>query len=235
MSDCKLCQTCLKEKPTTMFYRDKSRKDGFYPECKECQNERHKRWYQKNISKERQRVRDYVDKNINKVKEYRNSKSYKTNQKNYMKYWRKENQDKLIEYKKNYHNQTEMKDPCFRILKSLRGRLLQALKNNVKKKHTIQFIGCSVKELKSYLESKFDSSMSWENYGRKGWHIDHIIPCAKFDLSKLEEQEKCFHYTNLQPLWWYDNCMKSDSVAYTIHRLPASNLQSPGNEASHPL
>ena len=41
-------------------------------------------------------------------------------------------------------------------------------------------------------------------------HIDHIKPCAKFDLTKKEEQEKCFHYTNLQPLWAIDNMMKSN-------------------------
>lgn len=125
-----------------------------------------------------------------------------------MKLWRAENKDKLVAYKKQYHDKVEMANPCFRILKSLRSRLLQALKNNIKKKHTIQFIGCSTKELKSYLEAKFSKGMSWESYGRKGWHIDHIIPCSNFDLSKLEEQEKCFHYTNLQPLWWYDNLKK---------------------------
>jgi hypothetical protein len=52
--------------------------------------------------------------------------------------------------------------------------------------------------------------MSWNNYGIKGWHIDHIKPCSSFDLSDLEQQKKCFHYTNLQPLWWYDNLIKSD-------------------------
>ncbi len=191
-----------------MFYKDKSRKDGLYPECKECQNKRHKKWYQKNIDRERKRVRRYVSENIDKIKKYRNSKAYKNGQKTYMKSWRKDNKEKLIEYKKNYHNKIEMKDPTFRILHSLRGRLLQSLKNNVKIKHTIEFIGCSVEDLKLYLESKFKDNMSWENYGRKGWHIDHIKPCSSFDLSKLEEQEKCFHYTNLQPLWWYENCIK---------------------------
>ena len=208
VNNCKLCQTCLVEKSTTMFYRDKSRNDGFYPECKECQNKRHKIWYQKNIDKERKRVRSYVNKNIDKIKKYRNSESYKCGQKNYMKLWRNKNKGKLIEYKKNYHNKIEMKNPCFRILHSLRGRLLQSLKNNVKKKHTIEFIGCSTKELKTYLESKFRNDMSWDNYGRKGWHIDHIKPCINFNLSDGEEQKTCFHYTNMQPLWATDNLHK---------------------------
>ena len=42
--------------------------------------------------------------------------------------------------------------------------------------------------------------MTWENYG-KYWHIDHIVPCYYFDLLKEEEQKRCFHYTNLQPLF----------------------------------
>jgi DNA/RNA endonuclease G (NUC1) len=66
--------------------------------------------------------------------------------------------------------------------------------------------------LKAHLEAKFLPGMTWDNYGVHGWHIDHIIPCAAFDLSKETEQRKCFHFTNLQPLWAKDNLRKSDSL-----------------------
>jgi hypothetical protein len=69
-------------------------------------------------------------------------------------------------------------------------------------------------DLFKHLESKFTEGMSWSNYGYKGWHVDHIKPCASFDLSDPEEQKKCFHYTNLQPLWWYDNFKKGAKLDY---------------------
>jgi hypothetical protein len=69
-------------------------------------------------------------------------------------------------------------------------------------------LGCSIDELKTYLESKFELDMSWDNYGRKGWHIDHIVPLCKFDLSNKVELERACHYTNLQPLWANDNLAK---------------------------
>lgn len=49
--------------------------------------------------------------------------------------------------------------------------------------------------------------MSWDNFGE--WYIDHIKPCCSFDLTDIEQQKKCFHYTNLQPLWAIDNLKKS--------------------------
>ena len=59
-----------------------------------------------------------------------------------------------------------------------------------------------------HLEKQFQPGMSWDNHGYDGWHVDHIRPCASFDLTDEEQVRKCFHYTNLQPLWAKDNLRK---------------------------
>ena len=69
----------------------------------------------------------------------------------------------------------------------------------------LDLLGCSLEDLRVYLESKFQIGMSWENCGRGGWEIDHIRPLASFDLSASADLEKACHYTNLQPLWGPDN------------------------------
>lgn len=99
-------------------------------------------------------------------------------------------------------------DPVFKLERNLRNRLYHALKNQKedKKYRTKQLTGCELPFLKGYLEAKFTEGMSWENHGE--WHIDHIKPCCSFDLKDEEEQKKCFHYTNLQPLWAKDNLSK---------------------------
>jgi hypothetical protein len=99
-------------------------------------------------------------------------------------------------------------DPVFKLERNLRCRLWRALKNQKadKKYRTKQLTGCELLFLKGYLEAKFTEGMSWENHGE--WHIDHIKPCCSFDLKDEEEQKKCFHYTNLQPLWAKDNLSK---------------------------
>ncbi len=97
-------------------------------------------------------------------------------------------------------------DIDYRIKENLRTRIRNAIYAGSKSKQTMQLIGCSVEEFKTHIEKGFCSSMNWSNYGV--WHIDHIRPCASFDLSKPEEQASCFHYTNLQPLWAKDNLAK---------------------------
>jgi hypothetical protein len=96
----------------------------------------------------------------------------------------------------------------------MRSRVSNALRcqDVSKNQRTIDLIGCTMEFLRNHLESSFTEGMTWDNYGFRGWHVDHIMPCASFDLTKEEEQRKCFHYTNLQPLWWLDNIKKSDKI-----------------------
>lgn len=126
------------------------------------------------------------------------------------------------DFRTNYTRCRRKNDVNFRLSANLRGRINSALKhnNNRKSSNTTKLIGCSVRFLKKYLKSKFYPQklpngirlMTWDNYGKYGWHVDHVIPCDKFDLSKPEEQRKCFHYTNLQPLWARDNIIKSNKI-----------------------
>jgi hypothetical protein len=66
--------------------------------------------------------------------------------------------------------------------------------------------------LRDYLEAKFTEGMTLDNHGK--WHIDHIKPCASFDLLHKKQQRKCFHYKNLQPLWAHENLSKGAKTLY---------------------
>jgi hypothetical protein len=94
--------------------------------------------------------------------------------------------------------------------------LSHALAGNLKEKNTLELLGCSIENFRLYISSKFVNGMSWENYGYHTWHIDHIIPCWEFDLSDKEQQKKCFHFSNMRPLWAKDNIIKSSKRIYLI-------------------
>lgn len=135
--------------------------------------------------------------------------------------YRKENPEKTRKYSNKCHQKRRRNGKAkayrdkmyytnvrYRLRHNLHGRLRVALKAQGVKKttSTMKLCGCSLEKLKQHLESQFTEGMSWGNKGQ--WHIDHIKPCAAFDLSDVEEQKKCFHYTNLQPLWAIDNMKK---------------------------
>ena len=107
-----------------------------------------------------------------------------------------------------YEKERKKTDPVFKLLKTLRSRLGTALRSQSAEKRdtTFKLTGCNMNFLQSHLEAKFTEGMTWENHGK--WHIDHIKPCCTFNLEDEEEQKKCFHYTNLQPLWATDNLVK---------------------------
>lgn len=100
-------------------------------------------------------------------------------------------------------------DPRVRIATCLRTRTRKVLNGAIKAGSTMQLIGCTMDELKAWLEARWQPGMTWQNYGR-GWHIDHKRPIASFDLLQESEQRAAFHYTNLQPLWAFENQSKGD-------------------------
>lgn len=104
-------------------------------------------------------------------------------------------------------------DPIKKLILNCRTRTREALKGrSYKSDKTINLLGCSPQFLKYHLESKFEEGMNWGNHGTFGWHIDHIKPCASFDLTDPKQQKECFSWKNLQPLWWRENIKKGDKV-----------------------
>jgi hypothetical protein len=163
------------------------RKKAYYntPLGKKIQKERDAKYYQLNKEKISITKSTYNKKNRKKIALYRKKRLP------LLRLWKRE----------KYHN-----DPLYRLSQNVRCMMHRAIKTQ----STQKILGCSFKKLKSYIEKKFTDKMSWDNYGIKGWHIDHIKPLSWFDLSNPKEVAKANHYTNLQPLWAFDNLSKKD-------------------------
>jgi len=184
----KICRVCFLEKPLTEFTVRKDRAVHVWTRhqayCKSCGREISRQWKIEHPDRTRQLSREsaarFFELNPERVRE-NSRRSVKTRLKT---------------------------DIRFRILQNLRRRLHKAVVGESYSESTKGLLGCSLEQLKLQLSSQFQPGMSWENYGR--WHIDHVRPCASFDLARPDERAKCFHHTNLQPLWAIDNLKKSD-------------------------
>lgn len=162
--------------------------------------------------KAKARTAKYVasDKNREKAKRYyrkfperqkaRHAAYAKNNREQIRKTWRETR-------KKAYHNNVEM-----RLKINHRNRVSREI-GKIRQGRTSQsLLGCSYPELKAWIEAQFKPGMTWNNYGPKGWHVDHKLPISSFDLTKPEHVKVAFHYTNLQPLWWQENNEKRAKV-----------------------
>jgi 7-carboxy-7-deazaguanine synthase len=118
-----------------------------------------------------------------------------------------------------YEKKRRERDEFYRIRVCLRSRLSSAVTKGYKSARTLELLGCSLEHLKQHLESQFRDGMSWDNYGKNGWEIDHIVPCSYFDLTKEENQRICFNYRNLQPLWASENNTKKAKVPDNVEEL----------------
>jgi hypothetical protein len=153
-----------------------------------------KNYYENNKEKINKKKKQYYLNNLDKIKKYYKKYVYL-------------NKDKINKYKNEWKLNKIKNNPTYKIKDNLRHRIYMALKGTVKSKRTIDLLGTSIDNLWNHLEKTFKPGMTKNNYG-KIWHVDHKIPCASFDLTKPEEQAKCFHYTNLQALFAKENLSK---------------------------
>jgi hypothetical protein len=222
----KKCRVCQVEKTIGDFYPDKASKDKHRSDCKICNCESRKKWQRENLPKVLIKNELWRQKNKEHVREWKNNYAprrrslvrdkYKNNQefkekriKSSRAYRSNPKNKKIIRNTQSRLRKKYAKNPMWRVIMNLRRRLNHVLQGNRKSEATKKLIGCDLNTLKNHLQLQFKNGMSWDNYGK--WHIDHIKPCALFDMSLEEEQRKCFHYTNLQPLWAIDNLIKGDN------------------------
>ena len=214
------------------YYRniDKIKKKNQSSEKKQYK----KNWKNENLDK----VALYIKKGNQKQKEKYQSdptfrrelldkkKNYRNNNPEFKKkIYLRDNEKKREKYRTNekFRNETLERtgkrvkerfksDLNYRLRMLLRGRIRSVMRTQRAKKNSqvYSLIGCSLEYLKQHLENQFTEGMNWSNIGK--WHIDHIYPLSKFDLTKLDQQKLAFHYSNLQPLWAEENLKKSSKI-----------------------
>lgn len=223
-SRCKICASNYK----------KQNKDHVKKYHKEYykKNKKSKIEYQKDYAnKNKDRIKEYL-KDYSKNYREDNKEDIKKRQKDYSKKYYKINRGRIIEYSKKYqkeniedrkeyskkyrklnkikrsnrHKERMKSDVSYRLKYIIRNLIRRSLERSgyTKKSRTHEILGCSFKDFKLYLESKFENWMNWGNKGlyngkfNYGWDIDHITPQSS--ATSEEEIIKLNHYTNFQPL-----------------------------------
>ena len=187
----KKCSKCQQTKSTSEFNKNRSKKDGYATECKECSVENYRKWRKNNPEKLRELRKEH-------------DKKYYEN-----------NKDRKREWNTAYKKQRRRTDPIFRLMDNVRTQVGQILKRegtSKKGESALQYLPWTKEELEQHLVSQFTEGMTLDNYGE--WHLDHIYPQSKLLYDSMDHPnfQKCWALENLQPLWAEDNIIKHNKI-----------------------
>jgi len=205
------CSRCTITKAASEFTSDKSQPGGLSLYCRLC-----KSFYAISRSQKYQAtLKDSQFLNCTMCKKDKPADQMRTSESKCL--------DCNSKYKQAYDARRYATDENFRLGSLLRRRVLDALKGANKSQRTMDLLGCTIEDFKHHIMQQFHPGMTMENQGL--WHLDHIRPCADWDLTKPEDQAGCFHYSNYQPLWATDNLSKGAKLdwspatqPWTFHR-----------------
>ena len=100
----------------------------------------------------------------------------------------------------------ERDEPIIKFIRTIRSRIFAALKH--KSRHTVEYLGCTAQE---YIEWITTDNYTLENRG-KVWHVDHVIPLSKFDLTDENQQNIAFNWRNTMALSASENLSKNNKI-----------------------
>lgn len=111
-----------------------------------------------------------------------------------------------------FKRETQKRDIIHKIKSTLRSRLCCAIRNKHKGGSAIKDLGCSINDFKIYIEQLFQPGMTWDNWSKTGWHLDHIISLSSVDLTNPDAIKTVCNYKNIRPVWASENIEKQDIV-----------------------
>jgi hypothetical protein len=167
-----------------------------------------KAYYERNKERILEQKREYFVRKIDVINVYRTRMKKEISTQNSR--WHRQNRDKIRDRKRE-ESRRRMLNPHNRVAGSVRRRIGMLMKGKSKPDRSEGLLGCSFSEFIQYISAMFKPGMTMENYGRK-WHIDHIMPCSAFDLTREDQVRQCCHFTNLRPLWAKANLRKSSKI-----------------------
>lgn len=231
MESCPKTHKCIrcgrvKELSSENFYKHKGTKSGFDTTCKACHKARSHELYLKNKETHNAKSREYYQQNkaaaLDKSRKWRlaNAEKARKHKRDWYERnrelalgrsqkWRETNLERSRKTARQWVKHTRQSSVQYKIYGSALTKLRRFLMARTSTDYS-NLVGIDRAGLRSYFEGLFSKDMSWDNYGTKGWTIDHIRPCSSFDLSDESQLLQCFHYTNLQPLTFSENCKKKD-------------------------
>lgn len=222
----KLCNHCHIGKDESLFGRDKSEKDRLNRSCRSCvnamgtartaRNPEHYRKYKRERIKAWRHAHPEEERAIKRKRYYGNLEQSRASARERE---RAIMNDPVKSEERRKKRRADRKykmtnDPIYRFRRCMGLKISREIKAAAcgKNGRTNELLGCSPEYCMRYIEKHFKPGMTWGNHGLKGWHIDHKRPIASFDLADFEQQRYCFHFTNLQPLWWYENLSKGAKI-----------------------
>lgn len=240
----KVCTKCYAEKDLSCFHLEKRRDGhrSFCKECtsiiakkwrienREAEAIASRIWYENNkerkasvakirVINNREKInatkRKYYAANKEKIREKRNEWNKKTQERRrtVRDGWRSANRDRIRETDRRI-SARRRSTVSGKLNASIGIAMCQSLNGTKNGRKWETLVNYNVEQLKMHLEKQFLPGMSWDNYGKSGWHIDHKIPISAFNYEKPGDIDfkRCWELTNLRPMWAIDNIRKRAKV-----------------------
>ncbi len=231
----KHCCKCKEYKDIERYNPCKTSWDKLRPECKDClhvkrvgnkanMTEYNKKYWEKTKVEQSAKHKVWVQNNKEHVREknkaYRLIHGKEIDKRDWQK--RKSNtayRKSHNAYKKKYEKHKRATDSAFKIKSNYLRRMREMIPAEYRPDNMLSLLGCSIDRLLCHLEYQFNDKMTWHNNTLDGWHVDHIVPCDYFDLKNPIHQRRCFHWSNLQPLWGKENMSKNNKMTTEAYKV----------------